>query len=127
MLQVKETPMRKQKEPKYPLAVTVTPNPRPDYPDHAGVEARVKFTEGEAVFGFAFGDITDKDLAATVGKALEEGKLRDVKFDSDTAGLLHVMWKGESFPVSFWVRMEGPNYLYSKAKSALKERVSKEL
>jgi len=119
--------MRKRKEAKYPLAVTVIRNPRPDYPNHAGVEARLKFTEGEAIFGFAFADITDKDLAATIGKALEEGSLREVKFDSDTAGHLHVMWKGESFPVSFWVRVEGPDYLYSKAKSALKERVSKEL
>jgi hypothetical protein len=119
--------MKKRPEFKHRMEVLVIPNPRPEYPSHARVEARVMFPEGKAVFVFAQADSTLRDLAETIAKALEDGSLRDVKFDpgSETNGHLHLMWNGQSHPVGFWVSVEGPEYLYRNAKSALKERVSK--
>jgi hypothetical protein len=112
--------------PKYGMTVSVTPNLKPAFPNTARVEARVKFAEGVAVFSFAFGEVTDSGLATTIGRALEEGTLQDVRYGSDTAGLIHLMWDGVSYPVSFSVSVEGPDHLYSNARNALKERVSKQ-
>jgi hypothetical protein len=120
--------MKTQKKAKYPLTVTVTPNPRPECRSLAGVEAKVKFAEGEAFISFVPSNLIDENLAATIRTALEERNIRDVNFEkSSVTGHLYVMWKGQSFPVAFSVKVSGPEYLYSRVKSALRERVSKEL
>ena len=111
-----------KKETKYPLVVTVTPHPEPDHENLAGIEAKVNFTEGEAVFHFVPPGLMEKDFAAGIAKALEEKNLREIKFDSEMAGRVWFMWKGASCEVGFWVTVQGPEYLSRRAKDALRER-----
>jgi hypothetical protein len=125
----KATKAPKQKAAKYPWSVKVTPNTRPDLENCAGVEATLQLTEGEAVLRFVPPDTMAKDLAETIRKALEERKLREVRFDpkSETQGQVFVMWEGKPFPVGFFLSVSGPDYLYPRVKKALREFVSKEL
>lgn len=109
-------------------SVEVTPNPRPDHQNCASVEATLQLTDGKAVLRLVGGDTMSKELAATVGKALKEREVREIKFDpqSDTQGQMFVMWDGKSFPVGFFLAVEGPEYLYARVKNALRQCVSKE-
>jgi hypothetical protein len=64
--------MTKRSAPTYPMSVTVIPTTRSNYENCAAIQASVTFTEGEAVFYFGPADMVDKDLAATVSKALSD-------------------------------------------------------
>ncbi|MGD0568994.1 MAG: hypothetical protein ABSA78_11355 [Candidatus Sulfotelmatobacter sp.] len=89
-----------------------------------GAEATLRLIDGDPVVHSV---LVDRDLAETVNRAIEQADLREVEFHSEASGRLWVMWKGQPTEVGFWITAQGPEYLYSRVKKALRKCVSGKL